>query len=47
MTKKSIHSAGLDASVQTFMYAMAKEHLDWDLAFLGTELNAQVAVWHD
>ena len=29
------------------MYTVVMEHLDWDLAFLGAELNAQVVVWHD
>ena len=46
-TKKSIHDVGFDACVQVFTYTVATEHLDWDLAFLDAELNAQVVAWCD
>ena len=39
MTKKSIHDEGFEAGVRAFTYTVAIEHFDWDLAFLGEELN--------
>ena len=39
-TKKSIRDVGVNVGAQAFTYTMATEHLDWDLAFLGAELNA-------
>ena len=45
MTKKSICDEGFEAGVRAFTYTMVTEHLDWDLAFLGEELNAQISVW--
>ena len=38
-TKKSIHDEGFEVGVRAFIYTMASEHLDWDLAFMGEELN--------
>ena len=40
--KKSIHDARFEAGVPAFTYTVATEHHDWDLAFLGEELSAQV-----
>ena len=46
-TKKSIHDVDFDVGVRAFTYTITIEHLDWDLAFLGAELNAQMVVWRD
>ena len=46
-SEESSHDAGFDASVWAFTYIVAREHLNWDLSFLGEKLNAQVVAWHD
>ena len=46
-TKKVIHDEGFKVGARAFTYTVAMECLDWDLAFLSKELNAEVVVWHD
>ena len=42
-----MYEEGFEVGARAFTYTVAMKRLDWDRAFLGEELIAQVAAWRD
>ena len=43
--RQSILNEATEEAAESFAYTTAVQHLDWDLAYLGDHLAAQIAEW--
>ena len=43
--KQNIQNEVIKESAKSFVYTTATQHLDWDLAYLGDHLAAQIMDW--
>ena len=43
--KQTIHDEADEEAAEPFMYTTVTQHPDWDLAYLGDHLDAQIVEW--
>ena len=44
--KQTIHNEAYKEAAESFTYTKVAQHPEWDLAYLGDHLAAQIPEWH-